>query len=481
MRLPFFPRRVTAAAEPPQKPPKELGASGTVNMSGFLQQSEYLRELTGLNALREYEQMLSSDGSVQEAIEHLYAPIKNANWQIEPASDDPEHLEHAALVKAAYFEHLTQPWLETLDAQLDYLAYGHAVFETVWQVIEEELGYDDPSTGDRVTLPSRQFVSFADFAPRLQSTLYKWIMEDGKLVSVIQRVFVDAETGYQEIELPVESLLIFTNRKRGDEFTGRSILRAARKHWVMKEVAERQEIVALERWGVQIPVIFPSEGSRNDDAMMDRYEDILVNLRGGEFTYILMPEPRATAQKDGCEIILLSPSGSYPDFSGTIDRARGDIKAALLARFAELGHASVGARATGDIQSVVWFAALHAIASYIQNVHKKAIKQLIDLNYLGVSQYPKLTATDIEVRNFAEWATGVSQLVSSGAIVADASFRAAVREASDFPDEDEDTENELAQQKQAELDQMKQPLEPLNQPGDPTPKDTKQAPTAPKE
>jgi hypothetical protein len=482
MRLgPFEVRRLTAAAQPTPKPPRELGASGTINMSGFLTQSEYLNELRGLSGLQIYDQMLRSDGSVQEAIEHIYAPIKNANWQIEPASDDPEHLEHAALVTAAYFEHLSQPWLETLDAQLDYLAYGHAVFEMSWQVVEAELGYDDPLTGERVTLPSRQFVSFQDFAPRLQSTLYRWMMKDGQLVSVIQRVFVDAEKGYQEIELPAESLLIFTNRKRGDEFTGRSVLRAARKHWLMKEIAEKQEIVALERWGVQIPVIFPSQGSRTDDAMMDRYEDILANLRGGEFTYVLMPEPRANGTNDGCEIVLLSPSGTYPDFGGPIGRHRGDIKAAMLARFAELGHASVGARATGDIQSVVWFAALHAVASYVCNVHQQAIKRLIDLNYAGVSQYPKLTATDIEVRNFAEWAAGVSQLVSSGAVLADASFRAAVREAADFPDEDEGTEGVEAEPDPNDPNEPNEPVEPEVQPGDPKPQDTKQAPTAPKE
>jgi hypothetical protein len=228
VRLPFFPRRVTAAAQPTPKPPKELGASGTVNMSGFLQSSEYLNDLRGLNGLAVYEQMLRSDGSVQEAIEHIYAPIKNANWTVEPASDDPEHLEHAAFVTAAYFEHLNQPWIEALDTQLDYLPYGHAVFELVWQVVEEELGYDDPETGERVTVPSRQFVSLAEFAPRLQTTLYKWVREDNKLVSVVQRTFVDAETGYKIIEIPVEQLLIFTNRKRGDVYTGSSILRAAR-------------------------------------------------------------------------------------------------------------------------------------------------------------------------------------------------------------------------------------------------------------
>src|SRR6266498_4034172 len=189
MRLgPFELRRkqVLAAADPVKRPPSELGASGTVNVSGFLQSSEYVQNLSGLAGLAVFDQMLRSDGSVQEAIEHILSPVKNATWEIEPASDDPEHLEQAAFVRCAYFKHLRRPWIESLDEQLDYLLYGFAVFETVFQIQEEALYFDDPETGDEVELPSRQFVTLASLEPRLQSTIYKWNVDRGDLASVTQ-------------------------------------------------------------------------------------------------------------------------------------------------------------------------------------------------------------------------------------------------------------------------------------------------------
>src|SRR5437899_6037250 len=97
MRIGPFDLSLRAAKqEAPVSPPKELGASGTINLAGFLQTSEYLDQLRGLAGLDAIDHMLRSDGSVQEAVEHIFAPIKNANWSIESASDDPDALEQAA-------------------------------------------------------------------------------------------------------------------------------------------------------------------------------------------------------------------------------------------------------------------------------------------------------------------------------------------------------------------------------------------------
>ena len=164
--------------------------------------------------------------------------------------------------------------------------------------------------------------------------------------SVIQRVWVDATRGFQEIEIPAEQLLVLTNRIRGAEWTGRSMLRSAYKHWFAKDLIEKQEMVALERWGVGIPVGYPPDDK--DEAAIDRIEDILVNLRGGEHSYIASPGPKQTTSQNGYVWEIIGPSGSPPNFSEAIERHRADIKAAVLARFAELGHQRVGARAVGD-------------------------------------------------------------------------------------------------------------------------------------
>lgn len=426
--------RLFAADQPTETAPSEKGATGTVNVGGFLQPTEYNPALRGLQGLATIDQMLRSDGSVQEAVEHIVSPLKNATWLIQPASEEPEALEQAAFVQCAYFKHLASPWLEYLDEQLDYLWFGHSVFEPLYKVVEESVYYQDPETKERVDVPARQFLTLDHFAPRLQSTIYKWNVDGSQLVSITQRALKNGDWGNWEIPLetgPLRTLLVLVNKKRGDEWTGRSMLRAAYKHWFAKDLIEKQEIVALERWGVGIPIGYPPDGT--DQAAIDRVESILVDLRGGEHSYIASPGPKQTAQQAGYVWEFLQNSGTPPNFTEAINRHRGDIKAAVLARFAELGHSSVGARATGDIQAVVWFSALHAIGRYIGSAHAPIIKGLVDANYSDVEEYPTLVAQDIEVRNLVEYATAISQLVSSQSITMTPDTEAAIRAGAGLP------------------------------------------------
>lgn len=433
-----LPRIRAAQAQPDTSPPQERGATGSINVGGFLQSTEYLPQLTGLQGLKTIDQMLRSDGSVQEATEHIISPIKNATWIVQPADETPEALEQAALIDCAYFSHLSVPWLESLDEQLDYLWYGFAAFEPLYKVVEESLYYLDPETKERVDLPPRQFLTLDHFAPRMQQTIYKWNTDNSHLVSIVQHALKDGNWGEWTIPAeqgPLRTLLVLTNKKRGDEWTGRSMLRAAYKHWFAKDLIEKQEIVSLERWGVQIPVFYPPDSS--DKGAMDRLEQIAIDLRGGEHSYLVMPGPKQTTAMPGYVAEFMNLNGTPPDFTNAINRHRGDIKAAVLARFAELGHSSVGARATGDIQAVVWFAALHAIGRYIAEAHAPVIKGLIDANYPDVTEYPTLVAQDIEVRNLVEYATAISQLISSGAVTNTPDTEAAVRAGAGLPEQEQ--------------------------------------------
>lgn len=457
LRLPW----VRAAAAPTVTPPEPQGASGTINVGGFLQPTEYNPALTGLAGLKTIDQMLRSDGSVQEAVEHIISPIKNAHWTVDPASSDAQDLEIAAFVRNAYFEHLAFPWLESLDEQLDYLLFGFAVFEPTYKIVEEALCYDDPETKEEVEVATRQFLTLDAFAPRLQTTIWKWNTTDSKLDSVTQQAIKDGKWDNWTIDAtngPLRTLLVLTNKKRGDDFTGRSILRAAYKHWFAKDLIEKQEIVALERWGVQIPVGYPPDAS--DSGAIERVENILIDLRGGEHSYIASPGPKQTSQVPGYVWEFMEMKGTPPNFSEAINRHRGDIKAATLSRFAELGHAGTGARATGDVQAIVWFDALHAVANYISETHSPVIKGLVDANYANVRKYPKLVASNIEARNLVEYATAIAQLVSSTAVTMTPDTEAAIRQDVGLPEKEITEEPEPVEEgtepEQTQLDLFQQ-------------------------
>lgn len=441
--------RASAAEEPARRAPKEMGSSGTLNYSGYLQQEEYNPELAGERGLDVFDRMQRSDGAVAETYGHISAPILNAQYPIEAGGQEEIDLELRAFAEHAFFDWLEQPWLEVLDQVLDYPVFGHAVFETPCKIVEHELEYELPGQWDvgdqskrtpkKVVVPRRQFVTWERFAPRLQRTIYKWNVDRGKLLSITQHVYGTA--ALTEVTIPAEQLLVFTNRKRGDDFTGRSLLRPAYKHWWLKELLEKVGVLAAMRHGIGVWIAYPPASKANDEAVAKRLEEILTALGSEEKTpYIVAPGPKATATVDGWWFEIAVPAGGIPDFEPLLQYHRGEIKGAVLVRFSELGHGQTGARATGDTQSQVWYDALHGVASYICEVFNVALKRLIDLNYPGVERYPKLTVANIEARNLTEFADAHYKLVQCKAIEPDATYRAAVREFVDMPPEDEEQE-----------------------------------------
>lgn len=429
----------SAAAKSASARRKEYGASGTYNVDGYLVPSDYNRELTGKSGLMVWERMRRSDAAVREALWHIFAPIINATWDLEPASDDVLDLEVAEFGRRCFTEWLEEPFSQTVRTALLYLPQGFQVFELTEKVVEAEITYDVP-LGEAVTCPRRQFVVWSTIAHRRPETIDRWLTDGSKLKGVKQSVMAKGE--YATPEIPAEALLVFTNEKEGDEWTGTSILRSSYKSWALKELVEKIAGMAYERHGVGIPIGYLPESQARDEVALQRMEDILRDLRAGEHHYVAFPGPKASQSvtgRDGYFIEILAPASSIPDFLPFLEYLRGDIKGNVLARFAELGHGSVGARATGDVQSQVWYDALQGTANYVAAVFERALHSLIDKNYI-VERYPKVVARDIETRNLEEYANSVSKLVTAGAVIADASLRAAVRDFFGWPDEDEPEE-----------------------------------------
>jgi hypothetical protein len=245
--------------------------------------------------------------------------------------------------------------------------------------------------------------------------------------------------------IPADQLVVYVNEREGDDFTGISILRSAYKPWFIKAQVERVAGVGVERHGVGIPTFYVPASLRDDDAMMDRIEAIARDLRAGEFSYVVMPGPKGDVTSGNPEggflFEIVSPQGSLPQLVDFLEYLRGDIKGNVLARFSELGHGSVGARATGESQSPVWIDALHTVASYVSDVNQIAIRRLVDMNYT-VGRYPRLVAQDIESKDLEEFANAHSKLTAGGAILPDRSYRQFVRRTLGAPDEDEDADEQ---------------------------------------
>lgn len=469
-------------ADTDRRPP--YGATGTINYKGYLQPSDYNADLQRWAAIDVYERMRRSDPSVRETLWHMFGPIINAEWTIDPP-DDPtqDEREQAEFVRAAMFDWLEQPWTEVLEHVLTYLTFGHSVIEPVFQVVTRALTIRNPvATGmpedsedtqgnptdptaaselpsvpqhggvvqvpvplppdtETKVLPERQFTTWRKFSPRLPKTLWKWNVDQyGELVTVTQTVWVnmpDGSQGYRIIDIPAENLMVFTHEKWGDEWTGISLLRSAYKPWVMKEMIEKIAGIAYERHGVGYLIGYIPREREDDTALQDNIKTMLMQMRADAVA--VMPGPKQMSGSTGPQgylVEILSPNGGIPNFEPILTYWRGEIAGAMLARFKELGHAATGARATADVQSAVWYNALHACARYVESQFNVAIRRLIDLNYTGVKRYPKMTASGIEARNLLEFAQAVALLVDAEMLSPDLPTRQWARATIDAPSED---------------------------------------------
>jgi hypothetical protein len=454
---PFTLARTTPDTTP--APVKEQGASGTLNLSGFLQDDEYNSDLVGKTGLAVFRRMVDSDGSVREAWLHIRAPLQNARIEVDPASDDPLHLEQAELVRRALFDFPAQSLRQVMPTLLKYLTQGFQIFELPEKIVECQLSWTDPSTDEPVTVASRQFIVWEHFAHRKADTLYKWNAKGGELIDVHQLAFKDGD--YGEWTIPADQILLLVNDREGDDFTGQSILRAAYKAWYLKELVEKVNAIAVERHGVGINVMYVPNSARNDTALIDRLEQMLQDLAAGERPYLIIPGPKGSASGTDAEggfwFEVVTPGSASSDNVPFMTYLRGEIKGSMLVRFSELGHGQTGARATGDVQAKVWYDALHGVAFHIADTFRPVIRRLLEKNYTDVNDLPTLVFRDIDARSMAEFADAVAKLSLANLILPDRSARSVARETVGMPDEDEDA---LAQA--TEIDQISQPVtEPL--------------------
>ncbi len=379
---------------------REYGVPGVENIAGEITNIDYNADIT----LATYNEMLKSDGQVKAVEQVITLPLKQAEWFIEPASDDPRDIEIADFVEKNW-EPLKRDFLEQV---FDYLFYGSFLFEVV---------YEERAGG----------VYFKKLAPRLPETIIKWHEnKEGDLEKVTQ--FAMKEGQYQEIEIPARALLRFTHRQRGNNFKGESILRSAYKHWHIKNVLYKIDAVRFDRWGVGIPEAIWHEGvSETDKAEIDKF---LRELRANERSYIRHP--------DTLEVKILTPTGQggAMGIQEAIEHHDMQIARSVLASFLNFSTSRFGSRAALQGLQEFFLASLKGVAEYVaailggqvkRRTESGGIRDLVDMNFEGVERYPYVVPGRLQVMDLVGQLTVIPQLVHSGALAPDQPLQEYIR------------------------------------------------------
>jgi hypothetical protein len=433
-------------AKPRAKPDlPELGAPGNHFFRGFLVTDEYVPELTGQKGLETFERMRRSDGMITGSLRSMKQPILRAKYGIQPASQDESDATIANFVRWNLFEGMTTSFIDHIRESLTHLDFGYAICEKVWEVREDlrvmaevsAMGEDADTRAlaRREVLFDKPMFVLRKLAPRLQRTIQKWnLADDGGLQSIEQAVYKGS--GFKQVEIPVDKLLVFVNEKEGANWTGKSVLRPAYKHWFIKDQLYRIDAIAAERHGVGIPVMELPEG-KSDTENMDRAEDILMGVRAHERGYVVVPFGyvfKVTGMGEGRAMNLLPIIQHH-------DRM---IAVSVLAPQLALGENSQGSFAMHQGQDSFFMLTMRAIADHILDVHNRyLIPQLVNFNFSGVTRYPKLTIGAIETRDIEKLLNALTPAVNAGIITADDRLEDALRDLAELPERDPATARAL--------------------------------------
>ena len=395
---------------------EEIGANVSANSFrgtyGMYQDFEHYPPLRWPENIKVYDQMRRSDGQVQAVLLVLELPIRATRWYIEPGSEEDRDQEIADFVRKNLFEDMEHTWDDFLRKVLTMLPFGHAVFEKVYRI--------DQTDG---------MIKWQKFAERPQRTLVQFVPdENGDLREIHQ--FVQGKPG--EIILPAEKCLVFSFREEGGDPRGQSILRAAYKHWKMKDFVYSVVNTGIEREYVGVPFALTNGEPPQD--VLDDIDEALDGLTKGEKGWFRLPEAyvkeigRWESQREQSKIM---PYIEHHDLM---------IARSALAHFINLGsQGATGSWALSKDQSDLFLMSLNSIANYICDViNRHAIPELVRANFGDVEWMPTLAHDPVGGDDPTPLIDAVQKLLSSGAIKADEPLEVYLRERLKLPEIDPD-------------------------------------------
>lgn len=378
-------------------------------------------ELQWPSSIDVFDKMRREDAQVGSVLRACTLPIRKTAWMIDPAgaSDEVVALVAADLglpVKGRDDEVPLRTrgrfsWTEHLRLAMLELVYGHSFFEQVY----------DTSSG------RARLAKLAWRPPRTISTID--VANDGGLVGIKQRGIA----GKSDIEIPVSKLVAYVNEREGGNWLGQSLLRQAYKNWLLKDRMLRAQALTVERNGLGVPVYTgapvpdgasPEERDKWLESEKSAGLALAKGFRAGDGAGASLP--------NGAELSLKGVDGKLPDTDGPIRYHDEQIARAVLAHFLNLGT-ETGSWALGSTFADFFTESLNAVAEHIRDTTQQhVIEDLVDLNWGELERAPRLVFEPIGARHPIT-AEGIKSLIDAGALTADSSLEAYLRDVFGLP------------------------------------------------
>jgi len=342
------------------------GKSGTLVQAGVVG-DEYISALSGREAAAVYSKMEKSDYQVIKVLSAIQNPILATQPTIEPVSTEPADVQAAALMEQILLKDLD--FAQVLGEILTFIPRGYSVHEVV------TMNRDDKLLGP--------YTGLAQLGFRDQSSLDKWLYDKntGNLLAIEQKQGGDIEV---DVELDAKFLLIFYNRKKGDD-NGFPMLRPLYGPYKRKLLIEELKMIGIERSAIPTPMMKVPSTVDNKSEEYAIAEELLGSFTSGENAYIMVPQ--------GWDLTLTANVFDPTKLESTIKSEDEKMAGSVLAMFVELGTGgNSGALALSENLEKFFTNGIQSYASTVETViNKNLIPFLCALNYGdALTQFPKL-------------------------------------------------------------------------------------------
>lgn len=362
-------------------------------------------ELSGQNRYTVFDEMRMSDSMVRSVAWMVKLPIRRADWNVTPVSEDPVDLAVADSVRwlLGFGDRYPRPALrhgfdKLLAQQLLCIDYGSMDGELVWGRDLEPFVDND---GDVHML--HPIVKVGARYPRATA---RFVQADPA-----DRAYIGGLYQHQASEklIPGHSLFHSVLEPETDPYRGVSLLRPCVGPWTLKKNMLVSSAIGHDRYSAGIPIVrYPQGGTSQQRA---RAIAIARDLRHHERAFVVFEG----LAEDGWDVDILSGNGSLADPIPLLQHYDQMILGAGLAKFAELGITATGSRATAQVLQDPFYQSLESLAGMIRDdLQLQIVDRFVEMNFTAAVKAPRVTVQRISDDDMAAIGNYITSLRAAG-------------------------------------------------------------------
>jgi hypothetical protein len=264
---------------------------------------------------------------------------------------------------------------EHLRLSLLMLPFGHSYFEQVYR-------YDETT--------DRYLIRKLAFRPQRTISAIK-VARDGGLEGIVQYGSIFGPNS-QAVTLPVNRLVAYVLDREGANWLGQSLLRTAYKNWLLKDMALRKWLTAIDRNAVGIPVYTDAEGGNTET--MDAGRELAEDARGGDNAGGAIP--------NGAKFEIMGVNGQTVDINTFVRYQDEQIARSALGHVLNLGTqvgGQVGSYNLGSVLKDTLTDGIDSIAALVADTASAhVVEDLVDINFGPTEPAPQIVYDEIGVR-----------------------------------------------------------------------------------